>query len=734
MAAASQLGVYLAVLRKHVVLLTVSAALVVAAGVLYVMRQEPVFLSTATLLVETPAKSVAGGGEYADALARQEDELQTQVLLLKQSPELAAKAIATLKSDGVDAAAGDYTERTLPRRVKIESVPGTRCVNFSLTGPDPQSLPQAVNAYAQVFQEWVEERGAKRTDLQEEELQARVTDAQKVVDDAQKVQDALVQSHPEVNLASGENAADRQLRALLEVMARLETDHARDTSDRTAIDVALSNARVVARRQGDAFVLERADAEEPSLAERLFANEHVTALPCIRTNSAISDRLRSEREAVERDRELREQGLRENQRERIQARDEAKSVRADCGARIAGVVADELARIAAATHIFETKKLDAERFEKEAVAANLLLQQYKSSQSAIEAAKKKLELAADRLKGFQQSVSHNTDESGRASRAMRRIVMATPARAPAAQIAPNVPLVIGLTAFAAVAVGVLLVLLFEYLDDTVKSKEDFERYVGLPFLGFIPRIEGREAENPDIAATGRSGTVIAEAFRAVRTSILFSRSGKPVRSMLVTSAGPGEGKTTVATNLAITLAKHKGPVLLVDADLRRPRIAKALGLDNRIGLTNYLIGEATLEEVVQSTSVEGLYAITSGPVPPNPAELLHGERLATLLTSGLERFDRIVIDSPPLIAVSDARVIARCADGLYVVISMGRTSWRLIQRSLESLTSIGCTVHGAILNNLTAPTGRYGYYYYRDYAYEKGYYAQQQPAPAAETH
>jgi receptor protein-tyrosine kinase len=202
------------------------------------------------------------------------------------------------------------------------------------------------------------------------------------------------------------------------------------------------------------------------------------------------------------------------------------------------------------------------------------------------------------------------------------------------QIAPKVPLIIGLTAFAAIAVGSGSSSLFEYLDDTIKSKEDFDRYVALPFLGFIPRIERRRRAHARHRRRRAAGSAIAEAFRAVRTSILFSRSDKPVRTILVTSAGPGEGKTTVATNLAITLAKHKGPVLLVDADLRRPRVAKALGSRTSVGLTNASSANATLDQVIQRTSIEGFRAsrrARSRRTRGAPAR----RDLATLLESGL---------------------------------------------------------------------------------------------------
>lgn len=728
----AQFGVYFAVLRKHLLLLGVSAALVVAAGVFYVARQQKVFSSSATLVIDTPTRNLAGGGgEYAGVLAAEEDELQTQVLLLKQNRGLAAKAVEKLRADGVDVAAGGYTERTLPASVKVEPIPGTRAWSFSLTGPDAESLPKAVNAYAQVFSEWSEGKSAKRSEQQEEALKGVVAEAEKGLSALQDEARKLDLANGALNLASGRNPATEELQALPK-LATLDDERDADEAARAAIAGALAQAGVEVRSVDGANRL-FARGDGPPIEERLFADERVAALPQVAANAPVAEEMREYRAAIERDRQLKEESYREDSPERQEAQRARREARASCGRKTANVLESALDAIDARRHRGEKLRKRIEELKAEEARVISLLIAWRDLETRTRSAERELGRASDALRAFQNRFLKETGTAaGESSRATRRILLETPAES-AVQIAPKVPLIIGLTAFAAIAVGLGLVLLFEYLDDTIKSKEDFDRYVGLPFLGFIPRIESKDAERPDVAADAKTGSAIAEAFRAVRTSILFSRSGKPVRTILVTSAGPGEGKTTVAANLAITLAKHKAPVLLIDADLRRPRVAKALGVENKVGLTNYLVGDATLDEVIRPTSVEGLFTITSGPIPPNPAELLHGERLSELLTTGLLRFDRIVIDSPPVIAVSDARVIARCTDGLYLVISMGKTSWRLIQRSLESLTSIGFEVHGAILNNLAAPTGRYGYYYYRDYNYGKSYYVQptqtQTPAP-----
>jgi capsular exopolysaccharide synthesis family protein len=729
MEASAQFGVYYAVLRKHLVLLSVSASLVVASGVFYVVRQQKVFQSSATLVIETPQRNLAIGTDYGALLAQEEADLSTQVFVLKQKPSLAAKAIEKLKAKLIDVAAGDYTETSLPANVKVEFIPGTRAVGFSLTGPDRDSLPDAVNEYAQVFKEYSEGASAKRSDRQRELFKSAVDEAERELKRLQDEAVALVSAHKELDLAADRNADAETLSKLRSELPGRELQRDLDVAGRSAILAALDRAGVVATGADGVWTLSAKDGGAPPESS-LADDEHVGALKCVNANAFVPIDVEVERAALEKDRRLKEQSLKEETPARVAARQEAAAAHAKLGRQIASVVASELAEIDVRLRQYDKAVARAKLLDDRAAEVNGLRAQYRNLEDAIKQQTRVVERDSDRLKSFEASIVQDPAESQeRTARATRIIRIETPAAlATTVQIAPKVPLIIGLTIFAAVAVGLGLVLLFEYLDDTIKSKEDFDRYVGLPFLGFIPRIDAKESGNPDTAASARTGSSTAEAFRAVRTSILFSRSDKPVRTILVTSAGPGEGKTTVAANLAITLAQHKGPVLLIDADLRRPRVAKALGVENKIGLTNYLIGEATLDQILQKTAIEGVFAITSGPIPPNPAELLHGDRLAALLKTALERFDRIIIDSPPLIAVSDARVVARCADGLYLVISMGKTSWRLIQRSKESLTSIGFEVHGAILNNLAAPTGRYGYYYYRDYEYGKGYY-QQPSAP-----
>ena len=289
----------------------------------------------------------------------------------------------------------------------------------------------------------------------------------------------------------------------------------------------------------------------------------------------------------------------------------------------------------------------------------------------------------------------------------------------ARQVKPRTTLILFVTIIAAVILSLGSAFLLEFLDDTIKSKGDFERLVSVPDTGFIPQIGDREFDRKELAVRAKPQSIVAEAFRTVRTGILFSRRDEEIRSLLITSAAPGEGKTTMSVNLAITMAEAgRGRVLLIDADLRKSRVHGVLGVENKVGLTNCLVGSESLENAVQETEIENLYVLTSGPTPPNPAELLGGLRAGEILRTAGESFARIILDTPPLVPVTDTCLLATLVDGVFMVIAVGKTSWRLVQRGKEALDAVGVKPSGAILNSMRARYHGYGYApYYKSYGY-----------------
>lgn len=213
------------------------------------------------------------------------------------------------------------------------------------------------------------------------------------------------------------------------------------------------------------------------------------------------------------------------------------------------------------------------------------------------------------------------------------------------------------------------------------------------------------------------GAIASEAYRVLRTNLQFLGLDEPVRSMLVTSATPGEGKSTTISNLAVAFAQTGAKVCLVDADLRRPTIAKTFGLENWSGLTTALIGQAGLDACLRNTDIPGLTVMTSGPIPPNPAELVGSARMGALLEQLQERFDTVLIDSPPVLAVTDAAVLAPKVGGVVLVVRANAVDQRQVNRAREALEAVKARVLGVVLSAVQ-PEGREGYYYYYYHAEE----------------
>jgi len=278
--------------------------------------------------------------------------------------------------------------------------------------------------------------------------------------------------------------------------------------------------------------------------------------------------------------------------------------------------------------------------------------------------------------------------------------------------------------------GIGLAFLLDFLDDTVKSLEDVDRYIHLPALAMIPASRGGaslkglpRAANPgpsDSTALAMIDDVrspIAESYRHLRTSLLLSSAGQPPKRILVTSSQPSEGKTTTAINTAFMLAQTGVEVLIIDCDLRRPRLHTQFEVTNSKGLTTWLSGERELENLLQTfAKTPNLKILTSGPVPPNPAELLGSEEMRRLLGILSERFAHIIIDSPPAISFTDASILSTMVDGVMLVVHGGRSSRAVVRRAKQQLLDVGAHIFGVVLNNVKLETQDYYYSgYYSNY-------------------
>ena len=309
-------------------------------------------------------------------------------------------------------------------------------------------------------------------------------------------------------------------------------------------------------------------------------------------------------------------------------------------------------------------------------------------------------------------------------RATDNVIVVQEASVPEKPVRPRVMLNTLLAAVVGAMLAVGTAFLIEYLDDTVKSPDDVTRALGLSTLGAIAhmRLNGRSDRLEDQLVTASSArSPIAEAFRTLRTNIQFSSVDKPIRRLLVTSPGPSDGKSLIAGNLAVVMAQAGQSVVLVDADLRRPTLHRLFQLPNSVGVTSTLLEGShpgVNHSLLSPPQIENLRVLTSGPLPPNPSELLGSQRMGRLIEELEQQADVLIFDSPPVLAVTDAAVLARQVDGVLLVLDAGRTREEEALRAMDELVRVGAPVLGVVLNKVPVHRrGGYGYYYYYHYYY-----------------
>lgn len=305
-------------------------------------------------------------------------------------------------------------------------------------------------------------------------------------------------------------------------------------------------------------------------------------------------------------------------------------------------------------------------------------------------------------------------------------------------VAPRRLITVLAALFLSTLFGMGLALFLEYLDDTIRTVEEIESVLQLPALAAIPTIESmpkrklllvgateeeEERANSELLIFADSRSALSEAYRQLRTSILLSTAGHPPKSLLITSSLPSEGKTTTATNTAISLAQTGAKVLIVDADMRRPRLHSVFNIPNGEGLSTLLSSESTdadITRVVKTDDGTQLSLLTSGPIPPNPAELIGSDQMANLLKKLQNHYTHVVIDSPPITSFTDGVLIASMVDGVILVVHSGKSSRQVVKRARQLLQDVGARILGVVLNNVNLRS-QDNYHYYQTYYHRNTY-------------
>jgi capsular exopolysaccharide synthesis family protein len=705
--------------RRHIGI--AAFAVVTLAAVVYAFTATPIYEGRAQLLIESDDpnivdfKQVTGEQVSTNAVSRQ-DYYQTQYRLLQSRsvvkktidtltlwdvPELNATASASplsfaaarewiggLFSSVSEAAVTGVDETTAQartideflRRLKVVPVRNSRLAEVAFRSQDPVLAARVANNVAQSYIDMNLEFRFTATREASAWLEQQLTEQRKGVEGAEVRLQQYREQNDALSLEDRQNIVVQKLADLNAAVTRAKTE----------------------RLQKEAMYRQLVDAErDPAMLD---------TFPAILANEFIQQQ-KAELATLQR----KQAQLAEKYGERHPEMIEVHSAIQTSQLRLQGEVAKIVQAVrteyqaAVAQEQSMTAALDSQKGE--ALAMNRKAIDYGVIQRDVDSNKQIYDSLLQRAK--------ETGVSGELRTSNVRIV--DPAEPPTSPVSPRrlLSILAGLCGGAFLGIG--LAFLFEYLDNRVKTPEEIERDLGLPSLGLIPKTAATAAmANPLISDAVPPD--FSEAFRGLRTNILFSASDGGPRSIVVTSTGPSEGKTMVAGNVAIALAQAGQRVLLIDADMRRPRSHELFSLAAEPGLSNLLVGAAKPSEVVQASGIPNLWVMAAGKTPPNPAELLGSKRFADLTGSLGGHFDCVIIDTPPVLAVTDAAVIAHRSSGVLFVIAADVTSRQAAQTALDQLEHARAKFLGAVLNRVDIERDAYYYsrYYRKDYA---GYYS-----------
>lgn len=294
-------------------------------------------------------------------------------------------------------------------------------------------------------------------------------------------------------------------------------------------------------------------------------------------------------------------------------------------------------------------------------------------------------------------------------------ILISPAIVPVEPVLPKPLQTAVLSLIGGLMVGIAFAFAADQLDNTIKTIEDAEDIYGLPVIGQIPHQDTLIRDTEKIAVIGRPKSLSAEAYRAIRTNIQYFNVEKHIKTIMITSSNPQEGKSISSVNMAAAFAQTGKNVILMNCDLRRPTVHEYLGVGNSVGLSNYLASYIdSPDEIIKETKTQGLYMIASGPVPPNPSELLGSRKMEKLISELRDKFDYIILDSAPILAVTDATVLARFMDGVIIISDYTKTTKEHGQKIRSALEKTGVRLLGVILNNIP---GSIAYNSYDNYSY-----------------
>jgi succinoglycan biosynthesis transport protein ExoP len=704
---------YLIILRKHQWLILTFLLTVVTVVTIASFKMKPIYQAAARVEVDREAQNMLpfqdpnSYGEYVDMenyIETQSKILQSETLALQtiktldlgRYPEFGGSANALTWTHGLAAQRRPAILGAFLGRLVVKRVPNSRLVEVQFEAQDPQLAAQVVNTHLQSF---IEQNFRSKYDATTQASNWLSAELEELRIKVAKSEDARI-------------AYERQNQIW-------QIDEKQDITTQKLADLskAVTEAQTIL-------------AEKEALY-RMAVSGNVDAIPAARDNAVIQDLLKRKTELDEGYADaVNQYGPNYPKVKRLTAqKEELEQDLEKARKTILDSVDQEFntsrQRVQLLQEALDKQKSEANDLAEKLVQYHILKHDAESNKALYDGLLQKLKEAGITA-GLRSS----------------NIRVVDPALAPASPSRPQKARNILLAILVGLVGGVGLALFREYLDNTVKSPDDIEALTGLPSLAVVPSLPGlnghhkrfsrfaREAlpaaasaPRVELLAFVQPKSQISEAFRALRTSLLLSQAEHPPQVILVTSALPREGKTTAAVNLAVTLAQLGDRTLLMDSDLRKPGVRRVLNLTvgKEGGLSSYLAGVMTLDEaIVPHPTIKNLDALTTGPVPPSPADLLSSHRMREALVELRHRYKFIVIDSPPILAATDAVILSSLTDGVLLVVRSGETPKEAFTRTRDLLGAVKSRLLGVVLNAVDSNAPDY-YYSYRYYPYAYGY-------------
>lgn len=701
---------HLQILRRRVWLIGGVAAAAIALGVAYLFLTPKIFSSNASIIIESSSSRVLGDQTDTVDFGAQDywstkDFLETQYKVLASREVLQRvvdkkgldRDLGFLGLDKIDdqAKLAEKLEKVVPvnilsKRLRIEPVKNSQLTNIVVEDVDPTRAAEIANAVVEAYIESNLERRLEGTRAASQWLADQMADLKGKLETSELALYDFRREHDilSTSLEDRQSILSNRLNTLSESLTSL-------MGRRAELESALAEA-------------ERARKENPS--DPLWARK----LRLVAANPVLGN-LRNEYAKLEGDAVALEERYLEKHPARVAAQERLATLRTR--------IVDEMDTVVASLRS-EYREVVGTQQQLEGLVDGLKAEAFEVNKREIDQRKlerekanneRLYELVLSRLKDADLAVMLKANN-------VRLLDAAVPPQSP---VKPRPALVLALSLMLGLFGGVGAAYLAEMLDNTLEQEDQIEQLLQVPFLGMLPRLAPAGAKKElrtddperDLFVARNPKSPQAEAIRSVRTNLLFMSPDKEQKKILVTSSSPQEGKSSVALNLAVAMAQNGARVLLLDTDMRRPRLHRAMGVSNELGLSTLLVGETRAADAIKSTEVMGLSVLPCGPIPPNPAEMLHTARFRELLEELAQKYDRIIMDSPPLVAAADAAILSSVADGVIFVARYKKTTKDLAKRMMRTLEDVNAPVLGVVLNDVDLESQSYGYYSYKRYGY-----------------